>query len=142
MPQPRPFRTIRLERTSCLGICPVYKLTIEHTGKVTFHGFAHVDTIGVLNCVLDTKTLTKLNEAIAKYDYFNIKRLANSETMIMCTCMPNCISSIEMMDGQKRTISHYLDDDCDIWPRVLWRFERRLERIVSIKDFVGETHTL
>ena len=41
-----PYRTIELERTPCLGRCPVYHLTLHRHGHAHFVGQANVERLG------------------------------------------------------------------------------------------------
>jgi uncharacterized protein DUF6438 len=41
-----PFATIMLERTGCMGTCPVYQVTLNVDGTAAFDGIAHVGRIG------------------------------------------------------------------------------------------------
>ena len=135
MPNTINFKTIKLERTMCYGSCPVYKLSIHHKGRLTYTGKHFVEKVGTLISTLDHKTLLKLNKALEKSDYFN---LVQEQPLEMCTDMAYCITTVEMLDGTKRKIEHYLQDDDDGWPRQLPIFEKAVDKIIGIKDYIGK----
>jgi hypothetical protein len=132
------FKTIKLERTMCYGTCPVYLVSIHYSGRVTYTGKDWVEKSGRHIWKLDNKSIDKLSKALLKSDYFNIQK---NDSSFMCTDMPYCITNIEMMDGTKRKIEHYLQEP-DEWPVALLKFEKQIDKIIGVKEYVGEEDML
>lgn len=128
------FKTIQLERTMCYGDCPVYKVSVHHSGRVTFTGNMFVEKLGRHIWYLENEAMTKLSKALIKCDYFNLQKIELDE-MVWCTDMPYCNTSIELIDGTKRKIEHYLQDP-DEWPKALIKFEEEIDKIIGVEDYV------
>jgi hypothetical protein len=128
------FKKIELERTICFGWCPVYKVTIHHTGKVVYNGERHVEQEGVHEWSISEETVEEINMAIEKVKYFRLKKKVPN---VHCTDMPSCITTIEMQDGQKRTIDHYLQTPGE-WPPRLTRFEEKVDELIGVSKYVGD----
>ncbi len=127
------FKHITLERTMCLGTCPDFKVSIHWHGKVRYLGRMYVEETGVHRWQLEPSQIEAINRLIKKTNYFELK----STPQMWCTDMPSCITTVEMKDGRKREIDHYLQDE-DEWPKALRYFERRLEEIIRLQPYVGE----
>lgn len=117
----------------CYGSCPVYKLSIHHSGRVTYTGEWYVEQTGRHIWYLEQIEINKLNKALANCDYFNIKK---EEGIEWCTDLPFCITSIEMQNGTKRKIEHYLNEP-DEWPAALLKFEELVDKLVGIAKYIG-----
>ena len=61
------YPTIRLARTSCLGTCPVYTVTIDPEGKVTF--------VGELNTEAKGTRTSRISGADVEFLHAAVKRL-------------------------------------------------------------------
>jgi len=133
------FKIITLERTRCFGWCPVYKITIFSDGTVRYFGEYCVEKEGNYTWQIDENEIDELNKAISSYGYFDIK--AREETEIeMITCMPTCITSVLLEDGKYREIENYYGSKK--YPKKLQRFEKRIDEIVGIIDYVGSKFSL
>jgi hypothetical protein len=124
-----PFKSIKLKRTPCYGCCPVYEVEVLADGTVNFVGEMFVEKIGPHFWMLEAEKIELLNQLICKYDFFNIKEINTYKRM---TCMPSCITTIELQDGTKRTIEN--DYGENIYPRLLETFENRLDQVIGISE--------
>jgi len=127
------FKSIKLERTMCFGSCPVYKVSIHHSGRVTYTGEMFVEQEGRHVWYIDQTAINKLNKALKKCDYFNLEK---ENGIPWCTDLPFCNTMVEMQDGTKRKIEHYLNEP-DEWPMALRRFEEQVDTIIGVKKYVG-----
>ena len=93
------FKKIMLERTGCLGPCPVYRVEISGDGAVTYTGEAFVRKEGEHNWKIFQGQIDQLNEALDRYDFFAIPEY---ETDIHVTDAPSCILRVVMADGRER----------------------------------------
>jgi len=128
------FKKITLSRSSCYGTCPAYKLEIYSDGKVKYEGHSFVKVTGTKTWQIDEKAIKKLNKLITDYGYLNMQKNENPDSFT--TDLPTITTFVEMMNGEKKTISNYhgLDD----WPDKLKDFEDEIDEIVNSSKFVDE----
>ena len=131
------FKKIKLERTPCNGVCPVYRLEIYADGRVTYNGDYYVEKQGRFSWKLEPANIKKLQNAITKANYFDIQE---KETENMATCMDGCNTTITMDDGRKRTIENYYGDDK--YPRSLKSLEKAIDRYSGVLTYVGKRLSL
>lgn len=62
--------TITLERTACLGNCPVYRVTIRRDGRVEWHGEQGVAAVGERHGNVSPERLADLDRALAEVRFF------------------------------------------------------------------------
>ena len=64
---------ITLERTSCYGSCPVYKLTIRGDGSVTYEGQKFVRVEATRQITVDPSKVLELTQAFVDVGYFDLR---------------------------------------------------------------------
>jgi hypothetical protein len=64
---------IRLQRTSCLGTCPAYTVTIDAGGVVTYEGDSHVRVVGRQTSRIAPASLTRLLEVAERIRFFGLR---------------------------------------------------------------------
>ncbi|MFW5795254.1 MAG: DUF6438 domain-containing protein [Bacillota bacterium] len=128
------FKKITLSRGSCYGSCPAYKLEIYSDGKVKYEGDRFVKVTGTKIWYIDDIAIKKLNNLITNYGYFDMLKSENPNSFI--TDLPTITTSVEMMDGKKRTIKNY--HGIDDWPEKLKKFEDEIDEIVNSYDVIGK----
>ena len=72
---------ISLQKTGCLGECPVYELTIYENGKIAFHGKQHCLITGHRNGLLDSNELAMIKNSIKSDEFLALD--TNYLTLIM-----------------------------------------------------------
>jgi hypothetical protein len=98
---------ITLERTTCFGTCPAYKLTIFDDGKVVFEGKDYVKQKGKAEGQITKAQLAELVRAFNKINYMRLDDQYNGERCPdLWTDYPTAITSINQ-DGQVKSILHY-----------------------------------
>ena len=126
------FKKIYIERTICYGDCPVYKLFITSNGNV--HLSQEIE-FGIERYVrkwkIDIESINKLNDIIYKYGYFSIKKKHPTE---VATDMAYCITKIELENGNKRKIEHYLGDNA--YPKRLVTIENWIDKITEVNSYL------
>ena len=128
-----PFKSIYLERTMCEGDCPVYKVKINAKGLVKLTEKIMFDhTPDDQEWTIDQKAIDKLNEIIHKYGYFTLKK--NLENNYYLTDLPYCITKIELQDGTKRKIEHYLGDH--VYPKKLITIENWIDKLIEVNTYL------
>ncbi|CAM1372637.1 DUF6438 domain-containing protein [Tenacibaculum xiamenense] len=60
---------ISLSKTACFGDCPVYELTIDKEGNLTYNGIQYVKEEGVKTFKLEDNELKTLKDKLAKKDF-------------------------------------------------------------------------
>ena len=126
---------IRLQRTACLGTCPVYTVTIDARGTVTYEGEKFVRVIGqrtVYVAPSAVATLLKRAEQIRFFDLRDVYRVirnADGSTMIV-TDGPTTFVTITA-NGRSKRVEDYLDA-----PKSLVEFEREIDSVAGTKRWL------
>ncbi|HJT65340.1 MAG TPA: DUF6438 domain-containing protein [Pyrinomonadaceae bacterium] len=98
---------ITLERTTCFGTCPAYKLTIFDDGKVLFEGKEFVKQKGKAEGQITKAQLADLVRAFNRINYMKLDNNYNGERCPdFWTDYPTAITSINQ-EGQLKSIVHY-----------------------------------
>ena len=66
--QPMPGSSVTLERTTCFGNCPAYRVTVTADGKVSFTGHARVQTMQATGQATPAQ-LAAIHDALARADF-------------------------------------------------------------------------
>jgi len=127
---------ISLERTSCYGNCPAYKLTIHGDGRVEYEGTANVKVTNKKEGHVQPGDLKKILAAFDKANYFSIKPYTDDTcTCTLCTDMPTAITEIRAKEKSHR-VEHYYG--CRCAPRELWEVEQEIDRVVGTEQWTGD----
>ena len=126
--------SIKLSRTGCLGPCPIYTMTIHSAGKVFWEGEMFVKVVGKAEWDLTKEKISAIEKIIDEFKYFEISKGQSGNGRV--TCMPSCITSVELKSGRYKTIDHYHGDDA--WPKELTKFEDKIDRIAGTKKYIGK----
>ena len=128
-----PFKSIYLERTMCYGDCPVYVVKINAKGLVKLNEKQWFDVdLDSQEYTINQESIYKLNEIIHKYGYFTLKK--NFENNYCLTDLPYCITKIELQDGTKRKIEHYLGDR--VYPKKLTTIENWIDKLIEVNTYL------
>ena len=123
-----------LERTGCLGPCPVYRVEISGDGAVTFTGTAFVKKEGEHNWKIFQAQIDQLNAALEQYDFFAIPEY---ETDIHISDAPSCIVRVVMEDGRERiTVNGAAEGR---YPERLNELQNEIDRIVGTDKAAAES---
>ena len=127
---------VSLERTTCYGDCPAYKLTIYGDGRVEYEGTANVKLTNKKEGHVQPGDLKKILAAFDKANYFSIKPYTyDTCTCTLCTDMPTAITEIHAK-GKSHRVEHYYG--CRCAPRELWELEEGIDRIVGTEQWTGD----
>jgi hypothetical protein len=128
---------IALERTACLGGCPVYRISVWPTGEVFFEGKAHVRHLGAATGQIPAGRVEALLSEIERAGYFSFaNRYAAAEPTCgrYATDLPTVISTITV-DGRTKRIEH--DYGCGAAPGALVVLERRIDEVLNSAQWTG-----
>lgn len=127
---------ITLERTTCYGTCPSYKLTILGDGSVTFEGREYVRIKGTIRSKVAPASVESLVQEFISIDYFDllddyssIKNPDGTETFV--TDLPTAITSLSLAGKQKK-IADYVGA-----PNQLRELERKIDGVVNSKRWIN-----
>ncbi|MDB6147540.1 MAG: hypothetical protein JWO45_1204 [Spartobacteria bacterium] len=91
---------ITLERTACYGTCPVYKVTLQSDGTVTYDGKEFVKEVGKRSGKISKEQFQQLVAQIQKTDFFNLEdeyrtRKNADGSVTAVTDLPTCITTVK-----------------------------------------------
>jgi hypothetical protein len=113
--------SVVLQRTNCLGSCPVYTVTINGNGLVDYSGQQFVRIHGPQTVAIDR---AKLDELLQDFDRAHYLAFVNSFGND-CTDMPHVVVSLAV-DGRVKRVES--DELCPEHPDILRSAYRRLSR--------------
>lgn len=127
---------ITLERTSCLGECPVYRLVIESDGRVVFEGFRHVRVVGHAEGRIDVEKVEQLLAEFRRIDYWSLEdaypvaRVRDGGGWVGGTDLPTTVTSITL-PGRSKSVRNFSGA-----PQSLRRLETLIDEVVNVKRWV------
>ena len=68
------FDSVAMQRSACLGRCPVYEVKISSDGKVTFQGEKYVAYVGTHSGSARASDLARLDQTLSAVDFFSLRR--------------------------------------------------------------------
>jgi len=117
---------IRMERTPCLGKCPMYTLQIFNTGNVSYIGKNFVDKVGTYSMKLTNAELELIKSKLKEIDFFNLKDKYDRNV----TDVPACYLSV-ILDDKKKKVIDRVDG-----PKKLKELEKLIDKIVLGGDLI------
>jgi len=128
------FEYIKLQRTMCLGTCPVYSVMVDNEGNVNYYGEMFVYKSGEHYWKISEKKVNQLNDLIEDFGFKSFIYEPGDEFI---TDRPSCITTVKYSNGETKEIDHYyghisIDDS-------LTAFENKIERIIGTKKYVNPT---
>jgi beta-lactamase superfamily II metal-dependent hydrolase len=121
---------ITLERTACLGTCPVYELAVYGNGTVVYDGRQNVKAEGTRTATISGDSLRELIREFERIGYFSLDDSYEERTV---TDMPSVRTSITL-DDRSKTVQHYHGDLSA--PEELSQLEDRIDEIVGSARWV------
>jgi hypothetical protein len=94
---------ITLERTECFGPCPIYRVTIEGDGTVTYEGIRNVRVTGQQTAHIPLSRVTSLLQTAARIGFFNLRNQYRSDHV---SDLPTTYVGITV-DGRTKRIEDY-----------------------------------
>ena len=128
---------ITMERTACFGTCPVYRLTIQGNGQVTYEGIAFVATQGTKTIQLSSEQVQSLFHQAEQANFFQLK----DTYAVELTDLPGARTSITL-NGHSKQIWHYGsvgDPNLDNAPAALSNLEKAIDQTVNVSQWVGRS---
>ena len=111
---------VTLERTSCFGTCPDYKVTLRRDGTIIYEGRRFVQMMGTYKG--EAYGFDRLAQLILAQKYFDMK----DDYSRPITDMPSAITSV-VRAGKRKTIVDYAETG----PIELWSIEMAIDGILK-----------
>lgn len=123
---------IILERTTCYGTCPSYRIIISDDGTVTYEGYKYVMVEGKQVSSISQEQITELLTEFEQIDFYSLPDYTTRHV----TDMPYAILSLNI-DSDAKTIKHYFGDPAA--PKELFLLEKKIDEIVDSKQWIGDS---
>ena len=129
-PKPTGYKDviITLERTSCYGICPDYKLTMYGDGRVVYEGKRFVKVTGTQTAQISQDKVEEIVNEFYQTDYFSLR----DEYTASITDLPTTVTSISIDGKTKKVVDYYGA------PEKLNELENKIDEITNSKSWVGK----
>lgn len=128
---------ITLERTACLGGCPIYRLEMDGAGLVRYEGIAFVERVGLDSARVAPEEVRKVIDSAGALGYF---ALAESYRQGDATCSeyfpdsPSVIIGITADSLHKRVT---VDHGCTSYPPELPQLAELIDRVAGTARWLG-----
>ena len=133
---------IKLERTSCFGACPVYSVTLDGTGAVTYDGVKYVHIVGRQADRVAISRIAAILEAAQRIGFFELRdhyrTIENPDgSRTIVTDLPTTIVTITS-GGRTKRVEDYLGA-----PDALKELEQQIDDIARTRRWIRpEEHIL
>ncbi len=120
-----------IERTSCYGWCPVYRLTVFIDGTIEYMGIDFVLHKGLRMAQATPEQVLQLRQAFSESNY---GAFADHYTELHYTDFPTVVVTYRSGDKLKQVVHYYGDSSA---PQALVELEDRIEQILEVDQFIG-----
>jgi (2Fe-2S) ferredoxin len=120
---------ITLTRSRCLGVCPIYNVTIYGNGTVLYEGIANVNSTGIQRSNISENQVRQLLSEFKKIDYFSLNETDIASHVVYDA--PLFTTSLSI-NGKTKTIHHYETAD----PQALTELENKIDEIVNSGQWI------
>jgi hypothetical protein len=126
---------ISLERTACLGTCPVYKLAIYKDGSAVYEGKEYVRVRGMEKYRIDADAVRRLVGKFVAADYFSFESKYVSikqadDTEMFVTDLPSTYTSFAW-EGRNKEVDDYVGA-----PKALRELENEIDRVAKTSRYI------
>lgn len=128
---------IELERTACLGSCPVYSVALRGDGSVQYQGKNFVKQTGTARATVPTAVVRGIVDAADAANFFGLPaRYAHGEPTcpLYTTDSPRTFISITA-GGRTKRIEH--DYGCENSPKALVALAARIDSVAGTARWIG-----
>src|SRR5579884_2657406 len=121
---------IELERTTCFGTCPDYKLRISEDGTVEFNGRGFVAVSGQHRGRISRADFDKLVDSFRKADFYSLARSYHA----IITDNPTYRVAISV-DGQAKSVTDYAGESIGM-PAAVTDLENEIDRLADTAKWI------
>ncbi len=115
---------LSLERTTCYGNCPYYKIKIYSNGLAYYQGKKNVKNIGWYSAKISPRRINQILEKAYQIDYMQLERKYPIKGLGI-TDFPTCITYVKSQ-GEQKTV--YNKNDA---PQSLIEYERFFDKVLE-----------
>lgn len=116
----KPF-TITLERTPCFGTCPVYTVTLDSDGKLTFIGKDFANPKGQYETYIPLDEVQKIRAALVSINFLNLQ---DSYDNVYISDLPSAITTLNVNGKVVKTVTNRYNP-----PPQLVKFELMIDNL-------------
>jgi hypothetical protein len=126
---------IRMQRTSCFGPCPIYAITIDARGAVSYDGEQFVRVVGRQTARIAPTVVARLLAGAERIHFFDLRdayrAIENPDgTLTSVTDLPTTIVTITV-NGRTKRVEDYVGA-----PDILAPFEREIDEAAGTTRWV------
>jgi len=127
---------ITLERSGCLGKCPVFKLALLSNGSVYFQGRHNVKRKGIFDTLFNRQELKELIPEIHISGFFKLREIYNLTNCVGPSDLSSLVISIRTNDISKK-VSFYIGCiEYSSEARLMTALASRIEDISNVKSWI------
>lgn len=126
---------VTLERQGCFGFCPIYEISVNAIGVVTYDGERFVKVEGKKTAIIDAGKVKQLYEKIREMDYFS---LSNEYTQNATFDAGSAVTKVTL-NGTTKEILHAFEDQSA--PEPLTELEDLIDELTNSEQWVGAEET-
>jgi hypothetical protein len=146
---------ITLERTGGMSTCPVYKIMIFADGMVIYDGREYVKQVGIVRSTITQDQINQLIREFERISYFSLRdRYEDVPDGCPTSGSDSAWANTSIkVDGSYKAIRHYYGcwysetpsrDHVPhikelVYPKELVDLESRIDEVVNIKQWIGDT---
>lgn len=132
-PQIKNLKSLRitLERTTCFGSCPAYRVEIGGDGSLVYQGRGYVVVTGEHHDHISKESLAQILEAFRKADYFSLR----DKYIYGVTDNPTTTTSISF-DGQQKSVIDYVGEEAGM-PHAVVEVEETIDQVAGTATWVS-----
>lgn len=119
---------IKLERTACFGACPVYSVTIDARGNVTYDGTRFVRIAGRQTDRIPLSRVAALLETVDRILFFDLEDRYRQ----LITDLPTTFVTVTR-DGRSKRVEDYFGA-----PKTLKDLERQIDDAAGTTRWIGD----
>lgn len=119
-----PFHRIEMERTACLGECPVYRLSLCRDGTAEYRGVAFAEREGRFVGELPLRTFGRLAFAVERISFMGL----DEDYTVRVTDLPSTIITVvESETGAEHRVRDYGEQA----PPEFWMLAETLDAVAA-----------
>lgn len=135
-PRTADIDSITLERTSCYGTCPIYKVTLKRDGTVIYDGTQFVKVTGHQSRKIPSEQFQRLGREIQRIGFFSFKDKYSFKenpdgSIEVITDQPTTITTVRAGKLRKRVENYYGG------PTSLAELEKLIDKIAGSSAWIG-----
>ena len=92
------------EKTPCFGRCPIFKMSVYHSGFATYDGINFVENIGYHKSKISSEQVESIKELLNNIDFFSLQDKYDNENIMD---IPAKVIEARYNGHQKRVLARY-----------------------------------